>query len=77
MKDVLRLIRIDFCNIENRSSDAISETTIGLFCEKGDLTAHGVLSDWICKQPAEKLYLGWDGEFYPKFKAIKEKVCEE
>jgi hypothetical protein len=60
------LIRIDFDNMENR--DALYETSLGTFVQSDELTAHGVLLKWLSEQPPVNMYLGWDGEVYPKFK---------
>ena len=71
-KYVYRLIRIDHDNLENR--EPIHTKTIGLFMDDDNSTAHGKISDYFKKQPPEKLYFGWDGKVYPKFKIEQELV---
>lgn len=64
MKCVL-LHRIDFDTLENH--DPVRKTQLGLFSPDGRLTAHGKVSDFFLKLKPVQLYLGWDGQIYPKF----------
>ena len=71
MSEILRLVRIDFDNMENH--DPIEEEILGVFIPSGGLSAWGMAAEWIRTQPPIKMYLGYDHEIYPKFRLIKEK----
>lgn len=73
MSDIIRLVRIDFDNLENRIS--IYETEIGIFLpdQAKNLSASGVMSKWLQSQPPVKIYSGWDGEIYPQWRVEKKK----
>ena len=71
---VLRLIRIDFDNLENRNSR--KEQTLGVFLEGGLNTAQGNASEWLSAQEPTDLYLGHDRQVYPQFKLIEETVLK-
>ena len=64
--EVIRLVRVDFDNLENR--DGRMENEIGIFGPTDQLSAYGVISDWFKKQPPMKLYVGWDQQVYPQFR---------
>ena len=62
----IRLVRVDFDNMENRN--ARSETAIGVFVDDPDsLSAYGKVARWFEGQPPVKLYTGWDDKVYPQF----------
>ena len=63
--DILILERTDFDNFENHNP--FRTTIVGTFAggETG-LSAHGKAADWFAKQPPVQVYLGWDGEVYPR-----------
>ncbi len=66
---ILTLIKIDFQNMENSESNAISETDIESFSDEENITAFKKLSDYIDEQMYEtKMYIGWNKEVYPQFR---------
>lgn len=67
MTDIKELIRIDFDNMENHISDAITETSLGVFIESDTLRAYGIASEWLKKYGPVNIYLGHDGGVYPQF----------
>jgi len=69
VKEIIQLIKIDFDNMENQ--DPLYERTIGIFEAYGDKTAHGMVELFFQAYGPIEIYLGWDGEVYPKFKLIK------
>lgn len=68
MDEVVILYRIDFDGSENSSSSAISKRELGVFGNKSPLSPQGNCSNYISNLEPIKVYLGWDGEIYPKFK---------
>ena len=62
----LKLTKIGFDNLENRDGEVVEFEKI--FVDGNGLTAHGNAEKWLCVQPAEKHYLGWDGQVYPRYK---------
>lgn len=66
--EILELIRVDFSTFENYSP--AYRTTLGMFSANKELhtSAHGTLSKFLEDLPPVKLYTGWDGEVYPKFR---------
>ena len=61
----LRLIQLDFDNMENRNSEY--SKTLAIFTEEPHLSAYAKLQEWIGKQPAIQLYTGYDHNVYPQF----------
>ena len=43
--EVIELIRVDFDNMENH--DPLEETSLGLFTERDNLSAHGSIKEFI------------------------------
>lgn len=73
MSEVIRLVRVDFDNLENH--DAIYEKEIAVFgSDSPGKTAHAKVGEWLVENGPFKLYLGWDGEVYPKFRAERKFV---
>lgn len=70
MKEIIRLVKIDHNNLENK--DALYIENLGTFVDGDVLTAHGKVSKFISEMPAEKRYLGWDGNVYPQYKLEKD-----
>ncbi|HBG49463.1 MAG TPA: hypothetical protein DDW90_08190 [Cyanobacteria bacterium UBA9971] len=67
MRTLIRLIRIDFDNLENR--DCIYTKSIGTFVDENiGASASEKVGDFIKNMKPEKLYLGWDMNIYPKYK---------
>ena len=64
----LEIIGVHFDNLENSLSNAVSEESLGIFVEGGGLSAHGKACQYISSMDPIKLYLGWDGYIYPKYK---------
>lgn len=64
-RESIRLVQVDFDNMENHNPE--ERKTIGVFVEGDNLSAHGKISEWFEKNGNFHLYLGWDGEVYPKF----------
>lgn len=67
MTTVIRLMRRDFCNLENHERDAIEEKQVIIFCDGADKTAIAKLKEWIGDQEPIRLYAGYDGNLYPQF----------
>ena len=64
--EVLILERTEFDVMENRHP--LSTTILKVFVdEEHGLTAHGKAADWLAAQSPMKMYLGWDGNVYPRF----------
>ncbi len=74
MTSVTRLIRIDFDNLENSGSDAVTENLLATFSDDGEKTAHRKVNEWLANYPPVKLYQGWDEKIYPKFVIKQERV---
>ena len=69
--EIIRLERINFDIMENRNPYSIE--ILATFCaDNGSLTPHGKCDELLKKLPPVKLYLGWDGEVYPKIRLVKE-----
>lgn len=69
---VIRLIRIDFDSMENQLGNAICEKEIAVFAGvKDGEVAHLRCAKYLDALPPTKLYLGWNGEVYPKFTTQK------
>lgn len=64
--DAIKLIKVGFDTLENR--DPIYEIEMGVFVDDNSLTAHGKIAKWFNEHEPVKMYLGWDGQVYPKFK---------
>lgn len=70
MQEIIRLIKIDHDNMENR--DAVYTTNLGTFVNGNGLSAHGKVAKFISEMLPEKRYLGWDGNVYPQYIIEKE-----
>lgn len=70
--EIIELIQCDHDNMENHA--AYREFSRGLFTNLGSRTAHGVISDFIANLQPFQMYLGYDGEVYPKFKLVKREI---
>lgn len=71
--EVIRLVRIDFDNLENR--DARRETEIGVFGPSATGSALAAVKSWFAAQAAVDLYVGWDHGVYPQFR-LETKVVQ-
>jgi hypothetical protein len=67
--EAIQVFRYDFNNMENRNAEYAK--LLGTFIEKDGLTAHGNASKYIEGIEPMKMYLGWDGEAYPKLRLVK------
>jgi hypothetical protein len=68
--ELLRLIKIDFDNLENESAAAHCELCLGSFVDESGKTACAKVGELL--QTLEvRLYLGWDGQVYPQFRVEK------
>lgn len=67
--EMLRLVRIDFDNLENHKP--IRETEIGSFITGAELTAHGKIEAYFHAMAPERRYLGCDGHVYPRYRVEK------
>lgn len=74
MTEVIEIIEISFDGLENKLSNAVCEKSLGLFIAAGTLTSQGKASKFVESLPPVKMYLGWDGVIYPKYKMIKHKA---
>ena len=61
---ILRLIRIDFDNLENRNPEW--QTTVGVF------TNNERIDEYFNRAPPVKLYCGYNHQVYPRFEFIEE-----
>ena len=68
MQENVRVIKTDFDALENRLSNAISEKHLKTFTAGDGLTSHGKAKKYIESLEPVKLYVGWDGEVYPKYR---------
>lgn len=64
--EALKLTRTDFDGMENHNPE--STTVVCIFVADEKHSAMGVAQEYFQKQPAEKLYVGYDTGIYPKFK---------
>lgn len=64
--EFIRVVKIDWDNSENR--DGSIEYDEGIFVGNAKVTAHRAVWDWFETLPPTKLYLGWNGEVYPKYR---------
>jgi len=65
--EICQLYKIGFDNIENHNPKY--EELLTTIQGNKKLSASGVMSDWISKNLQNvKMYKGYDGEIYPKFK---------
>jgi hypothetical protein len=62
MTEIKRLIRIDHDNMENR--DAIVKTCLATFIGSNSSSK---LEKYLKELGRIEMYLGWDGQIYPKF----------
>ena len=69
MVNAIRLVKIDFDNLENHN--AICSEDLGVFVDGDNLTAHGKVKEFIRKMQPVKPYLGWNGQVYPQFRLEK------
>lgn len=70
--EAVRLIRIDFDNMENR--DPYCEEEVAVFVGDAHLTAHGKASEYMRTMEKVRPYAGYDGQVYPQFKLKKVKL---
>ena len=68
--NALRLIKIDFDNLENRNPEY--EKTIGLFIGDDNSNAYSKAEYWFSKQKPEMRYVGWDKKVYPQYKLVQD-----
>ena len=71
-QDVVMLVRYDFDNMENRNAER--KKIIGVCIADKGKTAHGMASLYVDNMNPVNLYLGWDGEIYPKLEVVKVNV---
>jgi len=69
---VIRLVKVQFDNLENHNP--IRESTVGIFIEGDGITAYGKVAKWLETQKPEKLYIGYDWKFYPKYRIENEDI---
>jgi len=62
----IQVFRDDFDNMENRNAEY--SKLLGTFIEKDGLTAHGNAGKFIEGMKPINLYLGYDGNVYPKIR---------
>lgn len=66
--EVITVVKQTFDNMENNIDAAISEETVKTFAgDTATRTAFGRAGDYIESLPPVRLYLGWNGEVYPKY----------
>jgi len=74
MEEIVILYKIDFDRLENSTSEAIYKTELGVFGSKPPLSPHGNCEEYISTLEPIKIYLGWDGQIYPKFAMVTKVV---
>ena len=67
--DIVILYRKDFDILENYNP--YIEEEIGVFGPKDNLSAYGNCSEFLNSMNPVKMYLGYDGEIYPKFRMVR------
>ena len=67
--EAIQVFRDDFDNMENHSPE--SSELLGTFIEKEGKTAHGNASIFISNIKPIKVYMGYDGNVYPKFRLVR------
>ena len=67
--ETIQVFRDDFDSTENHSPER--SKLLGTFIEKEGKTAHGNASIFISNIEPIRVYLGYDGNVYPKFRLIK------
>ena len=67
--EALQLFKDDFDNTENRNPG--TSKSLGIFIKGNNLSASGKVSRFISELEPVKIYLGWDGNVYPKFRLEK------
>ena len=72
MQDAKKLIRVHFDNSENHCP--LCEEDLGVFFGGKHSSAHGQISEWMRKQEPCRVYLGYDGKFYPQYRIIDVKI---
>ena len=72
--DAIRLIRISFDNLENQLREARIEKIVATFVTGDGLSPQGKVEEFLRKLPPVQLYLGWDGNVYPRYILEKCKV---
>ena len=66
MPEVIRVVRIDYDNLEN--GYAVTESELGIFGPKDKLTAHGNVFKFFETLEPVKMYVGNDSKVYPQFR---------
>ena len=66
MKEIIKVKRLDFDNLENHSPYYVAWEKY--FEAAGNLTAHGIAREYFKNMPPVEMYLGWDQQVYPQFK---------
>jgi hypothetical protein len=69
----IRLVRIDFDSLENTEERARSCEDFGVFLGDEQRNAKTKIDEFLAGFDV-RLYLGWDGEVYPKFELEEVKV---
>ena len=67
--EAIQVFRDDFDNMENHSPEC--SKLLGTFIEKEGKTAYGNASIFISNINPIKVYSGYDGEVYPKFRLVR------
>ena len=71
--EVIRLVRVDFDNMENH--DASREEEVAIFGDDPEgKKARAKVDEWLQKNGPFPLYLGWDSEVYPHFRVERKFV---
>ncbi len=68
----LRLTKVDFDNMENRSANAICLEELGTFVGESQSAAAAKVERFLATiRPSTKTYEAWDKQIYPKFVTTK------
>jgi len=67
MSLALNLVRIEF-HAEDHPDVAVVPETLATFAEDAKQTAHDKLAAFVRALPPVKIYVGWDGAIYPRFR---------
>jgi hypothetical protein len=70
--EAIELIEINFDNSENHHP--YIQKSHGIFIGNKEFSAHGVVGKYINQIVEQKLYLGYDGQIYPRFELVHKEV---
>ena len=66
LNNAIKLVKIGFNDMENHNATYVEYERI--FLKVGDHSPSEEAVIWLRQQPPDKIYFGWDGNSYPKYK---------